>query len=104
MLSVKIAGSTAYEVARVIAEEKAKLLEKAQEGLNQIRNFTPVDTGAAKASWDLEVHKGKVTLVNDKEYIFYVNYGTSEIAPRYFIEHALATLGTPTYPVADKKD
>jgi len=92
----------AHELAQYKALRERLMLNKSQEGLNAVTEATPVDTGAAKASWGLIISGDQVKLTNDKDYIFYVNYGTSEIQPRHFIEDALAEVGSMNYPVAVK--
>ena len=106
MILTKIKVDLSELKKQIEKEEKEKLMEKAQEGLRKVVEATPVDTGAAKASWELSnsEEKNKVTLTNSKDYIFYVNYGTSEITPRYFIERALNEVGVIHYPVAVKKN
>ena len=66
-------------------EIKAAKDKKLRETLQRVSNTTPIDTGAASASWKIEGD----TIVSDSEYIRELNLGHSEQAPSYFIEKAI---------------
>jgi hypothetical protein len=68
--------------------------------LYELKLQTPVDTGEARASWTKHMEKDKLVLENDENYIFYVNSGTSRIAPRNFIERVCLQFGKAAGPVA----
>lgn len=77
---------TKKEVVKELTKEQGSIL-------SAMKNETPVDTGEAKSSWRVSIDKDKVSLENDKDYIFYVNSGTSKIQPRYFIERVCLSFG-----------
>lgn len=92
--------------ARAALDEQVrqKLEDTAHKALSTLKSNTPVDTGEAQASWEVEVDVNKVSIKNDKDYILLVNNGTSEIAPRHFIERSLMGYGTISFPAAESKD
>ena len=53
--------------------------------VNKLKSATPVDTGKARDGW----HSEGNTIVNDVEYIDYLNEGSSQQAPAYFIEQTV---------------
>jgi len=65
---------------------------------------TPIDTGLARASWNVD-KKGEVFNVkNDVDYIQYLNQGTSEQAPARFIETIALQYGRPLGTIVDVKE
>jgi hypothetical protein len=56
---------------------------------------TPVDTGLAQASWKIaETEKG-YDISNEVPYIEYLNAGSSQQAPEFFVEKTALKYGTP---------
>ena len=54
-----------------------------------------MDTGFAQSRWH-SVEVGRVTvIINDSEYIQYLNQGSSQQAPAYFIESVALKYGRP---------
>jgi hypothetical protein len=53
--------------------------------VNSLKKATPVDTGKARDGW----HQENNAIVNEVEYIDYLNEGTSQQAPAYFIEQTV---------------
>jgi len=57
-----------------------------------LKRITPVKTGYARSRW--RSHKNYFTpggdIINDAEYIVFLNQGSSKQAPAFFIEQALA--------------
>jgi len=55
-----------------------------------LRETTPVDTGAARDAWEIRPGSAGTLIVgNDKEYVRYLNEGSSSQAPAGFVEAAL---------------
>jgi len=51
---------------------------------------TPVDTGVARAGWQYKkVSDNEHTLINNVDYIEYLNQGTSKQSPKKFVEKAI---------------
>jgi len=82
MIKVKIKGNILEEFEESIKKAKKKTMEKAVIALKEA---TPVDTGEARDGWKLK----KDAIVNDVEYIDYLNHGSSKQAPSHFIEKTL---------------
>ena len=53
--------------------------------VESLKRATPVDTGKARDGW----HQEKDTIINDVDYIEYLNDGSSQQAPAYFIEQTV---------------
>jgi len=71
-----------------IEAEKQVNLRK-QKLLSELKAATPVDTGNARDSWVLRGN----TIVNEVEYMSYLNEGTSNQAPSRFIERTVLSSG-----------
>jgi HK97 gp10 family phage protein len=60
---------------------------------DELEAATPVDTGAARASWRASHGKvtqgGEVTVTSDAEYMPYLNRGSSSQAPAGFVREAV---------------
>lgn len=82
MINVKIKGNLLKEYL----EARNKLADKViDKSLSALKEETPVDTGKARDGW---VRKGN-TIENPVEYISHLNEGSSQQAPKYFIEKTL---------------
>jgi HK97 gp10 family phage protein len=80
-LTIRSIKNTIDKVGKERTHAAAKTLEKALE------EATPVDTGYAQSRW--EVHpklNNRYEVANDAEYIEYLNAGSSQQAPKNFIE------------------
>jgi len=82
MIKVKIKGDLSREIAAKVAASTTTVVKSAVEAL---RDATPVDTGEARDGWRLE----KDAIVNDVEHVSFLNDGSSQQAPAYFIEQTL---------------
>jgi HK97 gp10 family phage protein len=72
--------------------------------INDLIEKTPVDTGYAKSRWKLnQISQDEVRITNDAEYIEYLNNGSSDQAPEYFIETTALEYGTPKGIIVEKK-
>jgi hypothetical protein len=56
---------------------------------------TPIDTGLARASWSMIPVKNGYDIVNNVDYIEYLNQGSSAQAPAFFVEKTALKYGTP---------
>lgn len=62
----------------------------------QLRKSTPIDTGEARDGWEMDraVSVDDIArITNDVEHIVDLNRGTSQQAPRFFVESTLMRLG-----------
>lgn len=82
-----------------------EISEKITYAVDTLKVVTPVDTGRARSGWTSqrfrsskklkeEVQEGIIS--NPVEYVEYLNRGTSNQAPRYFIEQVLTRIGLVT--------
>lgn len=60
-----------------------------------LRAATPIDTGKARASWMLAGQYPRFSVINTTDYIEYLNQGSSEQAPQYFVERVALRYGRP---------
>jgi hypothetical protein len=85
-MSIIISG-----IESTIKELNNKLLglnskSTAERLVNQLKEVTPVDTGAARDSWRVVSSGNKSQITNDKDYVKELNAGSSKQAPSHFIE------------------
>jgi hypothetical protein len=64
--------------------EKSKK-EKMKEIVSALKEATPIDTGAARDGWTCDQN----SIMNDVEYVDALNSGSSQQAPKHFIEKTL---------------
>jgi hypothetical protein len=80
---------------KMAAEVKDKDRKRNNDLVEDLKEATPVDTGFAQSRWH-RVEVGQVTnIINDSEYIEYLNQGSSKQAPAYFIESVALKYGRP---------
>jgi hypothetical protein len=79
------------------------LIKAAKAAVEELTQITPVDTGEAAASWTYRVEGDKVILENDEFYVKFLNAGSSQQAPAYFIESVMLKYGTPLGPIVTYK-
>lgn len=85
---MKIVGSKSFllnlkKEFNLVKEKEVK--QKIDNIISSLKDATPVDTGNAKDSWKNE----KSTIINDADYIKYLNEGSSVQAPKHFIEQTV---------------
>jgi len=86
MSSVKGIESTMQDIRLQFKKEAlSQQALKAANAMHRVMQATPVDTGAAKASWTLL----KDGASSDCEYMDVLNHGHSQQAPSHFIERAV---------------
>lgn len=84
MIKISFKGSFKKELDSLVEKEKARVMSNL---VNKLKDATPVDTGEARDGWKSEGS----TIVNEVEHIRYLNEGSSEQAPAYFVEKTLLT-------------
>lgn len=88
----------------------SKLEQKLQEKivakalLLDLKSKTPVATGHARDSWDIEETVLGFNLTNSADYIQQLNEGSSKQAPEHFIERTAMIYGTPLGQIVDHRD
>lgn len=82
MIKVKFSGNLMREIELAAAGQVEK---KREEMVAKLRAATPVDTGEARAGWQIAGN----AIVNDVDHISNLNEGTSKQAPARFIERTL---------------
>jgi len=71
-------------------------------GTSQLKLVTPVDTGEARLGWFDEIERNRYAgftggkIINRVEHVQSLNAGSSQQAPRYFVEQVLTTIGVIT--------
>jgi hypothetical protein len=82
------------------SKEQKELLEKiAEYALHDLEFITPKDTGEAANAWELKFHKNTAIFSNEKEYVKYLNAGSSKQAPANFIETTMLDYGIQRGPI-----
>lgn len=82
------------------SQQKEVLTQYMQLALSELARNTPVDTGEAASSWSIS----GMEIVNDEDYIVYLNDGSSIQAPAFFIESILAGYGDLQFPVVENTE
>ncbi len=90
--SSKVASSLMFELNKQFKEITEKTIV-------ELREATPVDTGAARDSWKLTYSENAAVISNDKDYLKQLNSGSSKQAPANFIENTLLNYGIPRGPI-----
>ena len=84
MIKIKISATFSDQLKRVEQEildaEKKKLLDN-------LKQTTPVDTGNAQRGWHIVGNQ----IRNDVEYISELNKGSSQQAPKFFVEQSVVS-------------
>jgi hypothetical protein len=84
MIKISLNLDIESQIKKQVEIKKNKIVESL---ISRLKQATPVDTGNARDSWKVQ---GK-SIVNDAEYIEYLNMGSSVQAPSNFIEITLLT-------------
>lgn len=80
------------------------LVKKATLAIAELEAATPVDTGEAASGWRYYIaNKRTVVLENDVAHIVFLNAGSSDQAPAYFIESIVLKYGKLTGPIVTYK-
>jgi hypothetical protein len=107
MIKLKVTYDKKSLEKQVRKEIATKLKPVSEEIISDLKNVTPVDTGAAASSWvvtELDKEKLSFQIKNDKDYIKYLNAGSSNQAPANFIERTVLDYGNPKGPVVEYKE
>jgi len=79
---------------KIKAEVEQQFKEKTTKLVEDLKEATPVLTGLARDSWSLEVENGTTAVIsNSQDYITVLNAGSSQQAPRFFIEQTIIDNG-----------
>lgn len=76
---------------RVIRLRRALRLG-AEDAVEILANATPVKTGQARDGWKVENRRLGPIVVNRVPYIFFLEYGTRNMAPRFILRGSLPLL------------
>lgn len=90
-----------FESQTKLTEEEA--LKTVNKMKSELVRETPIDTGLARASWNVERQDKNFNLENTAEYIEYLNQGSSKQAPAYFIETVALKYGKPLGTIVETK-
>ncbi len=107
MIRTKITYDKTALKKRVEKEIASKLEPLSEKIVSDLKEVTPKDTGAASNSWlvnNLDKEKLSFEINNDKDYIKYLNAGTSKQAPANFIERTVLDYGNPRGAVVEYKE
>lgn len=78
-------------VGEVLEELKDITEDTAEELFDEIVRRTPVDTGRAKEGWELyKDPRGNIQIINDVDYIIYLEEGSSNQAPSGMVRTSIA--------------
>jgi len=106
MIKTRITFDSSKLKTQIRNEIKDKLDDVAEQIIQDLKEVTPVDTGAAANSWtvtNLNKEKLSFEIENDKDYVKYLNAGSSQQAPANFIERTVLDYGSPKGPVVEYK-
>lgn len=103
-IAVKGIDSELKKAENNLKKQKDKLFKAKCENIKEhLVAVTPVDTGLARASWQLNVFKDKATISNNQDYIERLNQGSSKQAPSHFIEGVVLQYGKPAGSIVNIK-
>lgn len=91
---------------KVLTQKQKELTKKEAETktaklVQDLRAATPIDTGLARRSWSLKSFGEAFLIKNDTPYIQYLNQGTSQQAPAFFVEAVALRYGKPRGTIVD---
>jgi hypothetical protein len=107
MIRTKVIYDKSFLKKEMEKEIVTKLKPLSEEIISDLKQATPKDTGAAANSWlvtNLDKEKLSFEINNDKDYIKYLNAGSSQQAPANFIERTVLDYGTPKGNVIEYKE
>lgn len=86
MIKIKNVNNTIKDLKNKIEIEiQTKKKSEMKAIVEKLKDATPVDTGLARDSWKIDGDR----IVNDVEYIDYLNQGSSKQAPSHFVENTI---------------
>jgi hypothetical protein len=107
MIKVKVTYDKQFLKKQLDKEIVTRLKPISEKIVSDLKDVTPVDTGAAANSWvvtELDKEKLSFQIKNDKDYIKYLNAGSSNQAPANFIERTVLDYGSPKGPIVEYKE
>lgn len=100
MLKAKIKVDFDAILSKTKKEVGEQLRELAPKVLSDLVDSTPIDTGEARAGWKVtQTSPTSFEATNDVEHIVFLNAGSSQQAPSYFIEQTAMKYGKPNGPI-----
>jgi hypothetical protein len=88
-----IADTYKYLKEKAAAVSDVRKREISDKIIKNLKDATPVDTGAARDAWKLQTGLLNTTsIVNDKAYVSDLNAGSSKQAPAHFIEQTVLNI------------
>ena len=102
MLKITINQQLIREITRAALKKEALPIvqQTASKIVEELKEETPVDTGFARDSWEIEFSFEKTaTIVNKAEYIQQLNDGSSSQAPAHFVENTVLKYAKPKGPI-----
>lgn len=107
-MKLKGAANELLKIQKAVTETNMRNIEKSVKAMAvEMKNATPVDTGLAKASWNVVATGNKdapYKVENTVPYIELLNAGSSKQAPPYFIEKIALSYGKPVGAVVSIKE
>jgi HK97 gp10 family phage protein len=107
MIKTAITYDKNYIKKQVEKEIGAKLTPLSNSIVLDLKEATPKDTGEAANSWvvtNLDKNKLSFEIENNKDYIKYLNAGSSQQAPANFIERTVLDYGSPKGLIVEYKE
>lgn len=98
-----------FNLSKVEKEIKEEAMLQVQNKVLEVIKLdlmaaTPVDTGEAQNSWSIALTPTGGTITNSSDHIKYLNLGSSNQAPAYFIEQTVLKYGKPLGAIVEYKD
>lgn len=95
------------ELSRIVKTADSKIKENMSVNsvnlVTELSRKTPVDTGRARDSWNLELNGDTSRIINDVPYIDRLNAGSSKQAPAHFVESTALKYGKPVGSIVTYK-
>jgi hypothetical protein len=107
MIKTRVTYDKSFLKKELEKEIAGNLKPLSEEIISDLKQATPKDTGAAANSWlvsNLDKEKLSFEINNDKDYIKYLNAGSSQQAPANFIERTVLEYGIPKGAIVEYKE
>jgi len=98
MIRISLSGvkkTFAKARADIDAEARLKMTPVVVALKQELVRNTPIDTGEARDGWEMKPTPTGFALTNDVEHVKFLNEGSSQQAPSYFIEAIALKYGKP---------
>ena len=107
MIKTKVTYDKSYLEKEIRKEISTNLQAISETIALDLKEITPKDTGEAASSWvvdNLNQEKLSFEIKNDKDYIKYLNAGSSKQAPANFIERTVLDYDTPRGVIVEYRE